>query len=573
MVHPDRTLVFYLGVSSMSEQQPPERSFDQLLKGFHTQLAELSAVIKRAAKGDPEARQRVPQLLEELNSHGEQVDAEAERMKQALGISDELLDALEDSDLPVLDQSGRHAAVMAAEPTSFYDDDLPSAVERFSSLVPPDWLRSEAAYLRRNDEGSFCHPFQMVNGIRIAPLPKGVERQPQRFARALLLAQEFLSGRDTLDAYESALLVPELVQLGRSMEQIEALGPVASRKLRTLWQKSDREVESAAYELLVGAGFVRRGSQVEMLDERAQKEVRGFARTPDFRWHEKGLPRVVECKRRSRLTQYEQQEAELVMALYSPASQALKESSIYAALDADFSVELKDVPVEAFVRAAVDTARASSTGERCTREYSWGGLSSRPLNYYNELKPTLIYSPDFLAQVFGWSIEAGEWDGLICEIESPWRSRIDRAREPICLKWRSNCQAALQKKTRGLTSFLGDAMKQLPAGEIAFIYINFEEGARAELADRRLQRITQEFHEWTHEFGPLAGVIVLQRIFPRPVGIGKPDLTENVTVLLARDLDRTILRGAPMLAFVSDEHMFPHSIRRPTPNKSSSTRP
>jgi hypothetical protein len=72
---------------------------------------------------------------------------------------------------------------------------------------------------------------------------------------------------------------------------------------------------------------------------------------------------------------------------------------------------------------------------------------------------------------------------------------------PLCLKWRSESEEALTKKARGITSLWADAVKQIPDGEIGFVYIAYPEGARPGLADARTRHIlkagTEVWHRWS----------------------------------------------------------------------------
>jgi hypothetical protein len=78
----------------------------------------------------------------------------------------------------------------------------------------------------------------------------------------LLVAQDFLAGRDDLDFYAAAEFVPEVAALGTRLGFVPALGPVAEAKLTALRTLPEEEVHSTIYELLVGtASRIATGQQ------------------------------------------------------------------------------------------------------------------------------------------------------------------------------------------------------------------------------------------------------------------------------------------------------------------------
>jgi hypothetical protein len=50
----------------------------------------------------------------------------------------------------------------------------------------------------------------------------------------LLVSQDFLSERPDFDSFSAAMFVPEVAQLGNSLDEIRELGPEAERKLAAL---------------------------------------------------------------------------------------------------------------------------------------------------------------------------------------------------------------------------------------------------------------------------------------------------------------------------------------------------
>ena len=80
-------------------------------------------------------------------------------------------------------------------------------------------------------------------------------------------AHDHLAKRDDLDFFSAAMFVPQIAQLGNSLDEIKELGPEAERKLAALPSMTDEMVSATIYELLVGAACVRKGLELTMVPE------------------------------------------------------------------------------------------------------------------------------------------------------------------------------------------------------------------------------------------------------------------------------------------------------------------
>jgi hypothetical protein len=446
--------------------------------------------------------------------------------------------ALESEHLP----KGRdfwHEQILEARATEDLDDLTVSALAQFLPGVDPNWLRREAKNQYRLDDAFLQKPLHIVSGIRVgtAPLSQG----PQRFGRMLLLAQDHLAKRAEFDFFEGAMLLPELAILGNSLEEIGACGPEAVRKLASLPGLHDDLVTSTIYELLVGAACIRRGLDVEMLPEDRSKKV------PDFRLTGIGaIPGSIECKRRLGLSNYELEEARQIECLYEVLRPSLHEGSLHCSIEAVFQVPPASVQPRAFVH---DILTASSLDKDTdTTLTSWGSVAVRRLPYYNEIEGTRLYSPNFLRDVFSWDLIGNEWDGLLCEVEPPRSILVSSYRMPMCLKWRSESDGAFVKKSRGIASLWNDAIKQLSPGDFGFVYIAYPEGGRPAIADARTRHILKSMSESWHHWYIRVPVTVISRLYPRPVGVGCPDLIESSLPGAARGND-VWLTKLPWLVF------------------------
>src|SRR5262249_24756578 len=142
--------------------------------------------------------------------------------------------------------------------------------------------------------------------------------------------------------------------------------------------------------------------------------------------------------------------------------------------------------------------------------------------------PTRIYSPDFLSQVFNWSFDTPEYDGICALVANNAASIIGKADLPFCLRWRSDHKPDLDLKARLLSSQLSEAWKQVPVGEAGFIYLSYEETHRALIADRRTDRLLALIADWTvRKRGISPQLIVVNRLYASALYEGRPNLIES----------------------------------------------
>jgi hypothetical protein len=336
----------------------------------------------------------------------------------------------------------------------------------------------------------------------------------------LLLARDHLAKRSDLDIFSAAALVPELVALGTRSHLVPELGTEANTKLARLAKLSPDETSSTIYELLVGTALVMKGRSVQML-----KPDRN-SKTPDYRVSDiAGIPFVVECKRRTGLLQYERAEADAVNGLFAPMRAHLTRAAFAGIVDVEFSVDINEIGAADF-EAGIGEAM-----KRGIATPGWGTVTIRELPKVISIPETRLYSPDMLAHVFEWDFDSADWDGLIADI-SATDCLVDEVAYPRCLRWRSCSSTALLKKARGITSFFGDAVQQVPAGEAGVLYIGYNE-AIAKCADARTRNTLDviQRREWYHKAGRAVPLILVSRFIAAPRGVGVPDLIESCMIL------------------------------------------
>lgn len=430
-------------------------------------------------------------------------------------------------------------------PSSRNLDDLAhNAVIQLTRQLNMDWLEQEAAKPYRLDSVFLAKPLHLVNGVRVG---FGAEAPgPQRFARMLLLSMDHLMQRMDLDFFLGATLIPECAALGNCLDEIKTLGSEAERKLQTLPQMTDDQVSSTIYELLVGAACVRKGLNLTMIPEDRVNKV------PDYRitnLHQ--VPAVIECKRRRGLTEYELEEAKCFEDLYSFVRPVLLEQGVHGCFEISFNTELSSVNFEDFKTQMLHAIEKPDRED--PMRTPWGSLRFRTLPFRRSITGTRLYSPEYLNEVFDWDVLQDQWDGLLCEVETPSRLDVEIFTRPICLKWRSDSEQALKRKARGIKSLWADAAKQIPDGEIGFVYIAYPEGSRAPIADMRTRQIMTELNEVWYRWSIRLPATIVGRLYGRALGIGYPDFIENVLLAASKGQEHW-LKDLPHRVFVYEDH-------------------
>jgi hypothetical protein len=481
--------------------------------------AAIKAQVQAGEPGGPNATVR--RILAELRTLQAELAREIRRLHLSVGISDAEIEAaereLEADRLPNGTEFWQQQ-ILQLRPTEDLDAQAEAGLEALLGLVDPKWLRKQAEKPYRLGPSFLTQPLHIVNNVRVGTAQQG--EGPQRFARMLLLCEDHLKKEWTLDFHSAAMFVSEVAILGNSLKEIAELGREAARKLAALPHMPDDMVSSTIFELLVGAACARKRLSLQMISEDRSRKV------PDYRIDRLGVPASIECKRRLGLTQYELAEASHVETLYRTVREPLRGIGFHGSLEASFNVPATSVSPANFARDVLAAAKRDQHAD--LNGADWGTLAIRPLLGSGSIPGTRLYSPDFLQRTFDWAANQDQWDGILCEVDRPRWIAVEKFKSPICLKWRCESAEALTKKARGITSLWADAVRQIPDGEIGFVYIAYPEGARAAVADSRTRHILeymggQAWHRWSVRI-PAS---IITRLYARSVGSGCPDLIEN----------------------------------------------
>lgn len=264
-----------------------------------------------------------------------------------------------------------------------------------------------------------------------------------------------------------------------------------------------------------------------------------------------GFPAVVECKMQSRLSNHERREFETMQRVFRSLTVGRVQRGLIGTLTIISRNPLEEIGEAALVEAAFRCTQGINPYQ--TIEEGWGSVSFAPLKPSVKLAAdTRIYSPDFLEQVFDWSVETPQHDGICALVENNQAKIVRRADLPFCLKWAVEHEGALSRKARLLASNLSEALRQVPVGEAGFVYLAYEETHRALVADHRTQRFLDMITKWeVRKRGINPQLIVLNRLYPGAICEGRPNLIESAIPTGFAE-ENVWVGKMPMKVFVGD---------------------
>ncbi len=396
--------------------------------------------------------------------------------------------------------------------TADLDDCLPDALDAVLSLLPKGWLDAEPAeqfhLSARQDSGAIS----IVKGMR----PEGEFPTGHRFRQALHACNDYLKVDPGYDHFAGATLVPQITQLGRKLEALGEVGGSAER-IASLWK--DDKPDSTLFELFVAAGCIDRGTPVSFIPRTHEK-------TADLRSY-RPYPLLIECKRRQALNPYELAEEAIMRDIFERVFARAAPHGLYGrfSLTATVSADKLD-PQE--IADKLFAQRLAAHADR-PLQYPWGEVAFQELPRRTTLpSQTKAYSPILLKRMFDWESDVPEWDGIVCRFDGPQAGFTDEARSPIGLVWKNLSEAALRKRAWAPVDLFQDATKQITPGEVGIIYVAYNEGARADIADDRYKRYEAWLQDMEHRGDIRLPINFLVRLFPRALDHGNPDLIESV---------------------------------------------
>jgi hypothetical protein len=419
--------------------------------------------------------------------------------------------------------------------TNDIDECLPTALEQMLRLVDLKWLRADDNEKHRLVEIKTGEPLSLVKGLR----RRSEFSETHRFLQTLRVAADYVEEHPAYDHFAGALLVPQLASLGSIIAVLRQV-PGAAERLSALWKGPSSGCDAVAYELLVAGACAVRGRQIEFITPTTEK-------SPDLRCHDP-YPLVIECKRKRSLSDYELTEEEAMCNLFRVLEYRAKDKGVWGCFRLCLSIEASLVSIDEIVATLLRQRLAAHP--EYPLEYPWGTVSYHEAPRRLPLpSKTRAYSPNMLSFVFGWDSDVPTWDGLICRAELAGDTMINEVDRPLGLLWSNKSQHAIARRSWSPSNMFGGAMAQIPACESGIVYIAYQEGTRAEIADLRTEGFLDRVREWEHAASIRIPIAVLTRLYPRALGHGTPDLIENSIRLYTEHSDMLLFEDFPTNVF------------------------
>lgn len=489
-------------------------------------LPELAAARGRFSDDPTEANRAAMDEIQGLASRLQQRFSEVvEEMPGASGLPPEKLAAAvrDDEAVPFVDQLPRRSLTEDLVTASLdIDAILPEALTHVEGLLPKGWLEEEPREATRLD--ALARPGAFLS------LTKGLRKESElppvhRLRQAINVCRDLVAAEPFYDHFAGPMLVPSVVQLARRGRCIEEVGGDRDERLRRLWASPGAEVDATVFELLVAAGCVAKGRSVQFLPETNKK-------TPDLRCDDP-YPLVIECKRQGSISDYELAEEAAMKRLFLELRAEAGRKGVRGTFRLSLSVAAEDFESSEVVGGLI-AQRLAPTPER-SLSYGWGDVALSPLPRLVCLRePARLYGPAMLEELFGWNSDLPDWDGVCCSIETT-RPMVEVAKEPVALLWRNVATSALRKRTWAPTNLFGSATRQIPSGHYGIVYVAYVEGARPEVADLRVDAFKERIQAWEHSAKFRLPISILDRLYPRPLRQGAPDLIESGIRFMGED--------------------------------------
>jgi hypothetical protein len=473
------------------------------------------------SKTDQEALQQIERDLAELS---DEFSAALSEFEADSGIDPALLDEYEKAQTERYQRDLSRASLVDArvQATRSLDTNVSEALGHLRELVPLAWLDAES------HEASRLHFTDMNDFLSLTKGQRTQSEMPSihRFRQMLFVASDFCASAPRFDHFAGATIVPTIARLGTRLALLDKVGGDVAGRLRRLWDGPSAEVDATVFELLTALACVERGRSIEFIEE-------GTDRSPDMRSHDP-VPLVIECKRQRSLSDYElAEEAIMRDAFYRLRSEA-RALGCYGTFHLTLTIEAAEVAI-ADVVAALVAQRLVGDFQQAT-VYPWGTASYKPASSYVALpRRTRLYSPYLLRTLFGWNTDLPEWDGLCCWYANGDEEIVGEAVAPLALLWNNTSPTALRKRTWAPVHLFGAAASQVPPGEFAIVYVAYTEGAREEVADQRLAAFAERIKAWAHAAEIRLPISFVNRLLPRALDDGRPDLIENAILMRSEE--------------------------------------
>ncbi|NUQ27720.1 MAG: hypothetical protein HOQ35_04285 [Acidobacteriaceae bacterium] len=418
---------------------------------------------------------------------------------------------------------------------------LQQNLEQLLDLFPPAWIERQLVKAMAIMRGRTATPPFLLGHLSADPVIE------DRFSYGLALAVALLVETPHFDIYEAPSLVPQIAMLCMMLPALEKVDG-GIEKLLELRKAPGREVDSRIYELLVAAGAADMGRKVSFIP------THPGSKTPDLRVHDMHFPVVMECKLQSRQSEVENQTVALMRPIRDWFQiERQKGNPILGELR--LSLTSRVGSLDAAVICEDLRQLWSSLNPFQRGSYAWGSAEWLPLPVEMKLSTTMrAFCPAYLEELMPDATETGsEWDGLFFLVEGQFGPTANSIKMPLCVRWRLEHPDDMSAVARNVVRHLGEAIEQIPHGEVGIIYIGYVDTLRVALADQRTEGIIDALPEFGHtKRGVLAPMAEINRLYPHVSEYGAPDLIESA-IPATQDAERALHRYFPTLVFTAGD--------------------
>lgn len=148
----------------------------------------------------------------------------------------------------------------------------------------------------------------------------------------IFLCEEFFRNPLCTNPSQMSRIAPWIISLGRAVDSLESLNNIDS-KIKDLVKKYKDNPDGTLFELLVASSYLKKGFQVEFLENKAIK-------TPDLRIYNDKAEYFVECKKLQRRTDYADMERTAFLVVWDSVRNKLLEEYPNYWFDIEIKVEL-----------------------------------------------------------------------------------------------------------------------------------------------------------------------------------------------------------------------------------------
>jgi hypothetical protein len=282
----------------------------------------------------------------------------------------------------------------------------------------------------------------------------------------------YLYDTSRYDLPQGGRVVPLFKRIGRDINGIKKIKGIEERLRRAL-SVASQEIDSCLFEILVANVYMRNGwNDIAFLPEKPPHK------TADILAKKKGSELYIECKRKSKISDYSVEEKRRWLALFKPVSSFLKEKRKSIILDITFHEELCKLPSDYLEKVLLPKISLSIPGvlidnEICTiraREVYLQRLKEHLEKYSVRLDGPLL--PHLL---FGYGeFYKGITYGIYTKPHPIQPNYIDEVEWGYAAIWHCDSEKAIFKKARSIKDQFSSAIDQLPKGLPSSVHFGIE---------------------------------------------------------------------------------------------------